>query len=299
MKVIFGGVRGSGPVSGQQFSVYGGDTTSVMVCGDNGERLVIDAGSGVRNLLPHLGAPTQPLVMLLTHFHLDHLIGLPSFLPLFQGGRPMTIVGPVSPGGQPDTREILNTFMGEPFWPISLTEADADLTTLDVSRRDGLWLDDRSRKFLPVGNLEVRVCPLAHPGGCVAWRIDEPTTGVSLVLATDVEWALADAAQREKFLNFCRKPRPLSLLVMDGHFTATEYASHSGWGHSTWEEVAEVGTAVRANRIAVTHHAPEIDDHTLDGRSDQLLELVREHGSGALAFFARQGQELVIANTDV
>lgn len=298
MKVIFGGVRGSGPISGLEFSVYGSDTTSVMVCGDNGEQLVIDAGTGVRNLIPHLGAPTQPLVMLLTHYHLDHLSGFPAFSPLYQSERSLTIVGPVSPGGHPDTREILSSFMGEPFWPIPLSEAGADLTTLDISRGDGLWLDDRNREFLPVGNLEVRACPLAHPGGCLAYRIDEPATGSSLVLATDVEWGLAYVGHREKFLNFCRKPRPLSLLVMDGHFTTSEYEAHSGWGHSTWEEVAEVGVAVQADRIAVTHHAPEMDDHNLDLRGERFRELVREHGSGALAFFAKQGQELVITNID-
>ena len=298
MKVIFGGVRGSEPVFAPRFSVYGGDTTSVLVCGDQGERVVIDAGTGVRNLLPHLGAPSQPLVMLLTHYHLDHLMGLPSFGPLYQSGRPLTIAGPVSAGGLPSTHKILSTFLGEPFWPIPLAQMEADLTTLDISHADGLWLDDRSRDFFPLGKLEIRACPLAHPNGCLAWRIDEPATDSSFVLATDVEWGQADDRQRQMFLDFCRGPRRLSLLAMDGHFNAAEYALYSGWGHSTWEEVAEVGMAVRAKRIAVTHHAPGNEDHNLDERNHLFEELVRENGGNAQVFFARQGQELVIAGSD-
>ena len=298
MKVIFGGVRGSGPVSGPQFSDYGGDTTSVLVCGDQGERVVIDAGTGVRNLLPHLGAPDLPLVMLLTHYHLDHLMGLPAFSPLYQPERPLTIVGPVPPGGKPDTRDILKRFLDEPFWPIPLAKAGADLKTLDVSCRDGRWLDDPNRDFLCVGALEVRACPLTHPGGCVAWRIDEPSTGGSLVFATDVEWGRADDRQQGAFLDFCRNPGRLSLLVMDGHFTAAEYATHSGWGHSTLEEVAEIGVAARADRIAVTHHAPGNDDPALDARGERFRELVRENQSRALAIMARQGQELMLTQTD-
>ncbi len=93
MRVIFGGVRGSNPVNGNQYTVYGEDTTSILILGDNGERIVIDAGTGLKNLLPHLGESTDPLVLLLTHYHLDHLMGLPTFDPLYQRGRPIKIVG--------------------------------------------------------------------------------------------------------------------------------------------------------------------------------------------------------------
>ena len=292
MKVIFGGARGSGPVSGPRFSEYGSDTTSLLVCGDQAERLILDAGTGLRHLLPHLGGPDQPLALLMTHFHLDHLMGLPAFTPLYQSGRLLTIAGPTSGAGKPGTREILGTILADPFWPVSLDQMESDRTTLDVSVRDGTWLDDPDRDCLFFGNLEIRACPLAHPGGCVAWRIDEPATGSSMVLATDVEWGLADEKERALFLDFCRQPSSLSLLVMDGHFNAAEYALFSGWGHSTWEEVAEVGMAVGAEKIAVTHHAPRNEDHNLNERAHLMAEFISEHGGKNQVFFARQGQEV-------
>jgi len=298
MKVIFGGVRGSGPVTGAQYTVYGGDTTSILILGESGERVIIDAGTGLSNLLPHLGEPSDPLVMLLTHYHLDHLMGLPSFKPLYQRERPIKIVGMVPPSGRPDTWQAITTLMDEPYWPVSLTEAGAILVTCDVSSRDGSWLGDINREFMPVGNLEVRVCPVAHPGGCLAWRIDEPATGASLIFATDMEWSRASTEERRAFQEFCASPKPVSTLIMDGHFAADEYADHSGWGHSTLQEVAEVGVDAGASQIGVTHHSPDNDDETLDDRATRLTALIRENGSDAKGFFARQGQQLEIVGKE-
>ena len=137
MKVIFGGVRGSGPVTGAQYTVYGGDTTSILVLGDSGERILIDAGTGLNNLMPHLGESTDALVMLLTHYHLDHLMGLASFKPLYQRDRPIKIVGMVPASGTPDTWQALNTLMDEPYWPVSLQDAGALLVMRNVYLRDG------------------------------------------------------------------------------------------------------------------------------------------------------------------
>lgn len=298
MKVIFGGVRGSGPVNGPQYTVYGGDTTSILVLGESGERVVIDAGTGLSNLLPHLGESNDPLVMLLTHYHLDHLMGLPSFKPLYQRDRSIKLVGPISPSGRPDTWQALITLMDEPYWPISLQDAGAMLVTCNVSSRDGTWQGDINREFMGVGGLEVRACPVAHPGGCLAWRIDEPSTGASLVFATDVEWSGATTQQQKDFQQFCSKPKPVATLIMDGHFAKDEYSTHKGWGHSTWQDVAKIGVDAGATQIGVTHHSPENDDETLDDRSARLTGLIRELGSDAKGFFARQGQELDIVGNE-
>jgi len=298
MRVVFGGVRGSSPVNGSQYTVYGGDTTSILVLGDTGERIIIDAGTGLKNLLPHLGESTDPLVLLLSHYHLDHLMGLPSFPPLYQSGRSIKIVGLVPPSGRPDTWQALTTLMGEPYWPVPLAEAGSMLVTVGVSTKDGSWQGEYTREYLTVGSLEVRVCPVPHPGGCLAWRIDDPANRSFLVFATDMEWSQAGLDQRRAFKDFCTNPTPVSTMIMDGHYAEKEYPSHMGWGHSTLQEVAQVGFDVGAKHICVTHHAPENDDETLDDRATILTELVRELGSDAQTSFVRQGQEMKIVGTD-
>ncbi len=298
MKVIFGGARGSSPVSGSQYEIYGGDTTSLLVLGDKGERIIIDAGTGLKNLLPHLGESGDPLVMLLSHYHLDHLMGLPSFPPLYQSGRSIKIVGLVPPSGRPDTWQAITTFMGEPYWPVPMAEAGSMLVTVDVSSKDGSWLGQLNQEFLTVGGLEVRVCPMPHPGGCLAWRIDDPANGSSFIFATDIEWSNAGPDQRQAFYDFCKKPRPVSTLIMDGHFAEKEYSNHMGWGHSTLQEVAQAGVEAGAKQIGVTHHSPENDDATLDNRAAEFMDLIRDLGSDAQSFFVRQGQELKIERKD-
>ncbi len=292
MKIIFGGVRGSGPVSGAEYTVYGGDTTSLLVLGVGGERIVIDAGSGLGNLTPHLGEADDPLVLLLTHYHLDHLIGLPAFPPLYQKGRSLRIVGPVPSSGHPDTWKSLSTLVGEPYWPVALSETGAALVVSDVAAEDGHWIGEPNRQSLTVGGLEVRVHPVVHPGGCLAWRIDEPATRASFVFATDMEWGRTPPEQRRAFTQFCTRPRNPTALIMDSHFVQDEYAGHSGWGHSTLEEVAALGAEIGADTIIGTHHAPDCTDLQLDERSEKLTAEVRALGSDGLAFLARQGQEV-------
>ncbi len=271
--------------------MYGGDTTSLLITGARGERLIIDAGSGLANLLPHLGEADDPLVLLLTHYHLDHLLGLPSFPPLYQKGRRLRVVGPMPAGGHPDTWKALSTLVGEPYWPINLSEAGAALVIGDVSLEDGSWVGEPRRQCLTVGGLEVRAHPVAHPGGCLAWRVDEPATRASLVLATDMEWGRTSPEQRRAFTAFCTQPRPLTALIMDSHFLQEEYAGHVDWGHSTLEEVAAIGVETGADYIIGTHHAPECDDLTLDERAEKLKAEVRAQGSEAMTYLARQSQE--------
>ncbi|MCP4291654.1 MAG: MBL fold metallo-hydrolase [bacterium] len=298
MKVIVGGVRGSSPVSGAQYTVYGGDTTSLLVLGKDGERIVIDAGTGISNLDPHLGESGDPLVLLLSHFHLDHLMGFPNFRPLYQKDRPLKVVGMGSGPGRGDTWQALSGFVGGQYWPVDLREAGAMLVTVNVSLETGSLEGELVRDFLQVGNLEVRACGVHHPGGCLAWRIDEASTGSSLVFATDMEWGNFTPADQDNFKKFCKKPKPVSALFMDGHFNRQEYSSHSGWGHSTFEEVAQLGLDVGASQIGVIHHSPDSDDQTLDERAIALNNLVREGGSEAKSFFIRQGQNLEIDGRD-
>lgn len=294
MRIVFGGVRGSMPVTGARHSGYGGDTTSVFIAGVQGERIIIDAGSGLVHLREHFGEADDSLALLLTHYHLDHLIGLPSFAPLYQPGRSLRIVGPVPATGPMDTWKALSTLVGEPYWPINLNEAGAALVISDVAMEDGSWVGEPHRDALVIGGLELRAHPLVHPGGSLAWRIDEPATRGSLVFASDVEWGRTTPDQRRAFVDFCKSRPPLTALIMDAHYDQEEYSSHVGWGHSTIQEVAAVGVEIGADAIIGTHHAPENGDEVLDERSERLTAEVRALGSEAKAFLARQGQELVV-----
>lgn len=268
MKVIIGGCRGTHPVAQPGFMRYGGETTSYLVEGDAGERILVDAGTGIRPLGARLQAEAgpRPLLLLLTHYHLDHTMGLPALGLLYDRQWHVTIAA--SRRGRFTVREVLPRLLHAPFWPLQVEDLAASIRFRS--------LPDASRdRTIRVGRLRVRWCPVHHPGGCTAYRIDEGPHAV--VVATDVEWARSSRPERAALTALCRDPFPASVLLMDGQYAHATYAAHAGWGHSTWEEGIALARATGVRRLLVTHHEPEMDDRALD----RLAARVKRSWSGA------------------
>jgi phosphoribosyl 1,2-cyclic phosphodiesterase len=283
MRVLLGGVRGTSPVSDRNFAHYGGATTCVLVEDGAGTRIVVDAGTGLRMLEPRL-APveaTAPVLMLFTHYHLDHLIGLPSFAPLYNPDWQIVFAAPVREGV---TAEMaLGRLIAAPFWPIAFRAQQRYIVLPQAC-------DDAPFRH---GPFDVRWCAVHHHNGCHAYRIDARDSGTSMVFATDVEWGASDAAQRAAFLRLCRQPSPVDLLIMDGHLDAAAGARFSGWGHSTWQDAVQVAKAADAGQLIVTHHAPESDDHLLARRAEDLEAAAAQAGLPR-ACLAREGMEIAL-----
>lgn len=281
MKVILGGVRGTGCIAQPDFMKYGGETTSVLVEGEKGERIVLDAGTGARKLGQHLETQEAagPILLLLTHYHLDHVVGLPSFGPLYRESFEVKVASPAHDGRAP--KEVLSQLIAEPFWPVRLEDLHAKVDFLP-------WKDEASSSPFRLGGLDVRWCPVHHPGGCTAYRIDEPATKRAFVFATDIEWDASTPAERDAFLALCSEPRPASLLVFDGQFARENYGPFAGWGHSTWEDAVDVARASKAGLLLVTHHAPQSNDEHLDRVDNEVSRALNS------AKLARDGMEVVL-----
>ena len=149
--------------------------------------------------------------------------------------------------------DVMPRILDKPFWPLQVEDlaSHVHFGTLD---------GESSKSPVRYGGLEIRWCAVQHPGGSTAYRIDEPSTGGSVVVATDIEWAKASPAIQRDFLCLCREPGPVSLLLMDGQYTTEDYAGHEGWGHSTGAEGAEIARQVGASRFLEIHHAPVNED---------------------------------------
>jgi phosphoribosyl 1,2-cyclic phosphodiesterase len=126
------------------------------------------------------------------------------------------------------------------------------------------------------GDLCIRWCSVHHPGGCFAYRIDEKSTGESLVIGTDIEWQESSDAEKEKFIALCSIPEPAGLLFFDGHFTPENYGSFRNWGHSTWQDGIEIVKSVAKEttepRLVIIHHAPERDDEILKEEEKRMRQ---------------------------
>lgn len=274
MKLTFGGVRGTNPVAQPDFMKYGGETTSFLIEGRTGEQVLIDAGTGVRELGRLLQTSVAPkrVLMLMTHYHLDHVVGLPSLGLIYSPEWTLEIAAPAHEDVVVEA--TMSRVMDKPFWPLQVEDLK--------SRLHFTALDQAPEAPLTYGGLEIRWCPLRHPGGCTAYRVDEPATGAALVLATDVEWGSATDGERASLLRLCRSPKPAGLLVMDAQYTPAEVAKFKGWGHSTWEEAAAVARATGVSRLWLTHHDPRRTDADLDAlravvqAADSSIDLARE-----------------------
>lgn len=268
MQLIVGGCRGSHPVMRPDFARYGGDTTAFLVEGTRGERIMIDLGTGVRALgarLQQHHTDDHRLLVLLSHYHLDHTMGLPAFPILYDPLWHVTLAAPRL--GTQKVNAVIPRLLQPPFWPLQMENLGANITFRTLSAAS-------AGKPLSHGHLRVRWCPQQHPGGSTAYRIEEGRQ--ALVIATDVEWGRASAAQRAALHGLCAAPFPATLLVMDGQFSTRTYPGHEGWGHSTWQEGVALARATGVQRLLVSHHAPDQDDRAMDRRAAAITRAWRQ-----------------------
>jgi len=292
LRLFIGGMRGSRPAIGSAFDEFGGDTTSLLLIGSRGERLVLDAGTGMRTvaevcsapvraylqeqekITPH-GVTANEVTVLFSHYHLDHMVGL-TMNPLFYRREwSFRFLGPVLDEG--GVRDAVTRLLAPPYWPVSWKQMQGRMEFAEFPA-DGI----------EIGGLQVRACPVPHPGGCSAYRIDDSNCGASVVFATDVEWRQRTPSEEAAFMAMCRQPKPASLLIVDAHFAQKDQEVFAGWGHSSREDGLAIAAAAGIKRVLLGHHAPEADDETLRAAEEQVKELAP---GGTLA---RAGQWLTV-----
>ncbi len=267
LTVRFWGTRGSLPSPGQDTSVFGGNTSCVEVRA-GGKLVVLDAGSGMR-LLGRSLLSSMPIEahVLFTHYHWDHIMGLPFFAPLFIGGNKLHLYGETKQGM--DVLEILSGQMIKPYFPVSM-----DAECMSTMQAHPVAPD----KTMKLGDLRVSCCRLCHPGDAVAYRLDY--RGRSLVYATDHEHNEDD----DKTLIDLAKGA--DILIYDSMYTDAEHEKHPGWGHSTWRAGVEIARAATVGQLVLFHHLPE--------RSDEQVAALERSAKRAFsgAFAAREGMTL-------
>jgi phosphoribosyl 1,2-cyclic phosphodiesterase len=286
MWIRFWGTRGSLPKPGQSTLRYGGNTSCVEIRTDDGTLIVLDSGTGARDLgLALTSHEPQPLRghLLFSHTHWDHIQGFPFFTPVFQEGNSFDIYAPH--GIIQSLADTLRGQMQRPYFPITVDDLAAEIRCHDLTE-----------DTFHVGPAHVRTRFLNHPALTLGYRIE--VDGAVLVYATDHEPHGRDRAVPESSVwrpTHLEDQRHADLLegadlvIHDAQYTAHEYANKASWGHSTVEYVVDMAMQARVKRLALYHHDPERDDAELDGVVAACRTRIRAADSSLEVFAAAEG----------
>ena len=262
MKLTFWGTRGSVAVPGPDTLRYGGNTTSAFLALDDGAKVIIDAGTGIRALgfeLMKIGEPLD-LCLLITHLHWDHINAIPFFEPLYQpdsvirvGGWPKALAG---------LKRIFDSGMSDGYFPVAFSDIPGSLAECP--------------HFKPprfnIGVTEVRTCPLHHPQGAIAYRFRHE--GKTLVFMTDNE-LIPGAKTPPKVAALCRGA---DVLIHDAQYLPEQMEAYRGRGHSDWRTVLQMALEAGAKRLVLTHHDP----NRTDDQVDALVKKCRTEAAGRI-----------------
>lgn len=261
MKIVFYGVRGSIATPGPATARYGGNTVCVEVRLADGSLLILDAGTGVRKLGLRLmqGPLPNPINVLITHVHWDHIIGAPFFEPLWRKDARIVLHSFSQNAHDLLRKKIL--FDGIHF-PVPADKIPADLQHPPAAA-----------SAIRIGSATIRSIRLNHPGGADGFRVDDDD-GTSLCYLTDNELLPAHAPATVELARFAADAK---FLIHDAQYLPGDFPSKRGWGHSQIADVLELGRAAGVENLVLFHHDPSRDDDALDAIANDAAQWARVH----------------------
>ncbi len=255
MRVKLNGTRGSVGRAGPTTVRYGGDTSSVEVTSEDGETLILDAGSGVVHA--DVADMTSGRVdVLLTHLHMDHIQGLGFFRPLFESDVEVHMWGPVSTSKSLTAR--LARYLSPPLFPVRLR----DLPAVEVH--------DLAPGTTRIGPFDVSADFVIHPGQTYGYRVE--TEGRRLTYLPDHEPALGGAhiPDEPRWTSGFALAEGADLLIHDAQYTDAEYPERVGWGHSTLTQALDFAELAGVGRLVTFHHEPNHSDEEIDRHHSEV-----------------------------
>lgn len=246
VQLRFWGVRGSIPTPAPENLGFGGNTTCLELHMPTGEVVIIDGGTGARklglSLLERFKGQSLDLNVLMTHFHWDHIQGIPFFAPLYNPSNRVTFHSSKTPDVILDT---LEGQMTHPYFPVAFE--------LLAAKRQFVQLTSQPLQY---GEMKVHSFPLNHPQGATGFRLE--TKGAVIVHACDHEHG---DPKLDKILR--EHAEGADVLIYDAQFTPEGYESKRGWGHSTWLEGTKAARDAKVEHLVLFHHDPNHTDDML------------------------------------
>ena len=244
--IKFWGVRGSNPTPDKNKIEYGGDTSCVEIRTASNDLIILDMGSGIRNLgnqiLKDASSP-KTINILLSHFHWDHIMGFLYFSPFFDGSYTFNIYGY---NKHTTTNDFSKKILDSTFWPVSMDMLNAKINFINL---DGKPLNINE-------NITIDYINHTHPNSATSYRVC--TDGHSVVYTTDCEHPVNSLNN-----NVISIAQDADVLIHDSHFRHSELEDYKGWGHSSWKKSIDVAKKANVKKLCLFHYHPSYDDATV------------------------------------
>ena len=271
MRIRFWGTRGSFVSPGGAFQRFGGNTICAEVTAESGTRIVLDLGTGCIALGQRLAGDaakgaSKRLLVLLGNTQIDHIQGLPFFVPALAPGWDVTIMGPTDAGR--DISGVLDNALNPNYSPLyGLENLAAKIALQTISEGEIAW-----------DGFRILTRELPHGAGkALGYRIE--ADGKALAYLADVEYG-GDPTPRALDL-----ASDADLLVHDAMATQVGVVKRREFDHAPVDDAVFVARNAHAKRLLLYHHDP---DRT-DGHMDALVEKIRGAAGGIRVEAAHEG----------
>lgn len=296
----FWGVRGSYPAPFETHCRVGGNTSCVEIR-DGDTIIACDAGTGLIAMGNELIKQTEVrnLLVILTHYHWDHISGLPFFVPAFIPDWKLDFFGPGR--SAEEIKQHFSNQMKAPYFPVGTETWMANINYLSALENS-----------LEYGSAKIDISNVHHPGVTYGYNIQ--VAGKTIVYISDNECLfleksinqryeefnaeekeIFDAMKEERYESELEWFRDVDILIHDAQYTPEDYEKKKGWGHSCYIDTVNMAIDAGVKHLYLYHHDPNYDDEAIDKLHEHSLQIIRERGSSMLCDVAREG---MIVNLD-
>ncbi|MAJ91366.1 MAG: hypothetical protein CMF40_04160 [Legionellales bacterium] len=295
--IRFWGVRGSYSAPFKRCLDTGGNTPCVEINVD-GHLLICDAGSGIIPLGHQLIAEdkNRELLILLTHFHWDHISGLPFFAPAFHPKYNINFFGPG------ESKEIVKKYIDDqmkaPYFPVGTEEWVANISYIDTKK-----------KSITYGPMEISYYSAYHPGITYGYKINVKNKCIVYIpdnecLSLDKEIRensegfnneeidILEEMNREEYKAEVNTIADADILIHDAQYTPEDYKMKKGWGHSCYTDVINMAIDAKVKKLFLFSHDPSNDDEMILKIHEGAKKIIKDRNSSLECFVSKESLEV-------
>jgi phosphoribosyl 1,2-cyclic phosphodiesterase len=272
--VDFWGVRGSVPSPGPTTNRYGGNTSCVSITADN-KILILDAGTGIRNLgSAIIGQPELEIFVVVTHSHWDHIQGFPFFTPIYQPNRPVHMF-PTLHKKNVVLASLIDQMDGAHF-PITPDQVPSNFN----------FVTENPLEFLANNGFQLELVPMNHPGKAFGYKITIDDKIICYFTDNEIDPPYEKSIELDELTNQCKNA---DILIHDAQYIEADMPLKHGWGHSLISQVTKLGESAEVKNLVYYHHDPERSDDDIDAELEKASKALKENGSSVIPYFAHEG----------